>query len=127
MERENMDIDEKPVIAHSEKRKDGTHVIYINGNIICNLSGTCVREEIDKALQEDKPRIVLNIRDVRYLDSYSFGYLAKASKQAKEKGGNLSVSNANMDVANVIRMMHFDKAVPVYETEDEAVEKVRSE
>ncbi|HOW66748.1 MAG TPA: STAS domain-containing protein [Verrucomicrobiota bacterium] len=109
------------VVVHSEQTSQGVHVVYINGNIICNLSGTPVRKEIERLLKTEKPRIVLNIKDVRYLDSYSFGWLANMCKEIKKKSGRFVLSNPNTDIANLIEMLSFNKAMEVFGTEAEAI------
>ena len=60
-----------------------------------------MREEIDKILQEDTPRIVLNIRDVRYLDSYS---------RFAEAGAARIVRDANTLASAVSRLIAPDKS-----------------
>lgn len=113
------------IIIHSEKMPDGVTVVYINGNIICNLSGTGLRVEVERLLKNDRPRIVLNIKDVRYLDSYSFGWLAKIYKLAKEKGGSFVISDANNQIFSLMQMLQFDRTVPIYDTENTALEELR--
>ena len=118
---------EETVVVHSERAPDGVHIVYINGNIICNLSGTPVRKEVERILKSEKPRIVLNIKDVRYLDSYSFGWLASVAKEATGKNGRFIMSNPNTDIANLMEMLSFNKAVEIFDTEEGALEEMRSQ
>lgn len=111
---------EETIIVHTEKRDDGIAIVYINGNIITNLSGTSVRAEIEALLKAERPRIILNIHDVRYLDSYSFGWLAKVQKDAIAKGGKFAVSNPNDEINDLMQMLKFDKTVPVFASEEDA-------
>lgn len=114
------------VVVHSEQTDEGVHIVYINGNIICNLSGTPVRKEIERLLTSEKPRIILNIKDVRYLDSYSFGWLASMYKEISKKSGRFVLSNPNTDVANLIEMLSFNKTMEVFRTEAEAMASMKA-
>lgn len=109
------------VIVSSEEKPGNIYIVYINGNIICNLSGTPVRAEVDRILANDNPKIILNIKDVRYLDSYSFSWLAKVFKEAKAKGGSFAISNPNQEVAYLMEMVRFSQAVSIFDTEEQAL------
>ena len=118
-------MEKEPIIVNVEKKQGNIFVVYINGNIICNLSGTCVRDEVDKILETNNPRIVLNIRDVRYLDSYSFGWLIKTHKDAKAKNGNFAICDLNDDILGLMQMVNFDKAVKIFKKEEDAIAEMQ--
>lgn len=112
------------VHVHHERKPSGVDVVYVNGNIICNISGTPVRAVIEKLIRSPSPKIVLNLRDVLYLDSYSFGWLGQMQKSAAESGGRLVISDPNTDIANLFSELKFDRVVNTFESEDEAVKSM---
>jgi anti-anti-sigma factor len=113
------------VIVNTENRNGNIFVTYINGNIICNLSSTQARHEIEALLECDAPKIILNIKDVRYIDSFSFGWLAAIFKRAKAKNGIFVISDPNLNMMNLFKMTQFDQVVPIYESEEKALEALQ--
>lgn len=110
-------------IVTASKRIDdeGIALVYVNGSIITNISATdavyVVQDCIDTLVP---PYIILNLSHVKYLDSYSFGWLCKVKNQVSKKGGRFVVCCLNTDIQNIFELTNFYKTVPMHETEKAA-------
>jgi len=68
-------------------------------------------------------KIVLNLRDVTYIDSSGIGELVAGVTTARAKGGDLKVVNPNMVVQKLLRMTRIDPLViEVKPDEDSALQ-----
>jgi|GEM_PF-3409093 len=106
---------------------DGIAVVRVKGAIITNLSGTDAAPVMDEILTQSKtPKVILNLSDVRYLDSYSFNWIIKLLKEAERRGGAFVISNPNKDILALFDLSSFGKVVPVYRTEHDARAALRS-
>jgi anti-sigma B factor antagonist len=100
---------------------DGIGVIYVKGSIITNIGSTEVATVMDEILKTcTPPKVILNLENVRYLDSYSFNWIIKLMKETVAKGGAFAISNPNSDIINLFDLSSFCRVMSVYRTENEA-------
>ncbi len=99
-----------------------------NGITIFNLEGRVDSEgavDLDLALQtataEGHYRLVLEMSQVRYINSAGLRTLADVLTQAQAQEGDLKLVDLNPKVKRVFQIIGFDKFFSVYETIDEAV------
>ncbi|NLX09271.1 MAG: STAS domain-containing protein [Chloroflexi bacterium] len=99
-----------------------------NGVVIYTLDGRVDSEgavDLDLALQttttEGKYRIVLDMSQVRYINSAGLRTLADILTQCKENGGDLRLVDLNPKVQRVFQIIGFDKFFMVYPTVDAAL------
>ena len=52
--------------------------------------------------------VVIDLRDVTFMDSTGMGFMARLSRDASDRGGTVTVSHAPPDVERVIRMTGLD-------------------
>jgi anti-anti-sigma factor len=115
------------VIVNSSTTPDGILVIALQCLIITNIAGTEVESLVQNSIALQKiPRLVLDIAEVNYLDSYSFGWIMKTYKDVKAKEGTLAIASPNEEVSYLFELTDFAKIVPVYPTRESAQEALRT-
>ena len=62
---------------------------------------------------ESAGRLVLDLKTVSFIDSSGLGFLIKAFKLAKERGGKLSLLNLTPNVLNVIKLANLQNVLEV--------------
>lgn len=99
-----------------------------NGVAIFSLDGRVDSEgavDLDLALQtavtEEKYKIVLDMSQVRYINSAGLRTLADILTQTRENAGYLRLVDLNPKVARVFQIIGFDKFFDVYESVDKAI------
>ena len=78
-----------------------------------------VGEIIRTLLRQGRRKILLNLKDVSYIDSSGIGELVGAFTSVQGQGGQLKLLNPVVKVVNVLRLTRLDHLFPI-ET-DEAV------
>ena len=81
-----------------------------------------IKDLIDHLIKEGKYNIVLNLKDVPFMDSSGIGTLVTGMYRIKKYHGNLKVVNIVGSVAKVFKMTGMDAHLEIFETEEEAVE-----
>ncbi|MCB1142538.1 MAG: STAS domain-containing protein [Leptospiraceae bacterium] len=81
-----------------------------------------IKDLIDHLIKEGKYNIVLNLKDVPFMDSSGIGTLVTGMYRLKKYHGNLKVVNIVGSVAKVFKMTGMDAHLEIFETEEEAVE-----
>ncbi len=106
--------------------EDGVRVVEVIGNIRTNDDYSAFKKTIDETLEEGKVKIILNFKEVNFINSSGLGRLALAAKRAKEAKGILVISNLSEDLAELFSFTRLDSKIKVVKTEEEGFEAVKS-
>jgi len=105
----------------TEREQDGIMVFVLEGRV--DSEGAV---DLDLALQtavsEDHYKLVLDLADVRYINSAGLRTLADILTQTQRNGGDLKLVNLNPKVQRVMQIIGFDKFFTAYSTVEAAVE-----
>jgi anti-anti-sigma factor len=104
----------------TEKEQGGVAIFVLEGRV--DSEGAV---DLDLALQtavtEDKYKIVLDMSQVRYINSAGLRTLADILTQAKENNGFLRLVDLNPKVARVFQIIGFDKFFDTFPTVEAAL------
>lgn len=104
-----------------ESEQNGVTIFVVSGRV--DSEGAV---DLDLALQtavsEGKSRIVMDMSDVRYINSAGLRTLADILTQTQAADGNLALVDLNPKVARVFQIIGFDKFFDVFPTVDEALQ-----
>lgn len=75
-----------------------------------------LREEIDANLQRSLPKkLVLDFRDVTFMDSSGIGLIMGRYKLIKSMGGEVVVQNASSQIVRVMKLAGLDRLADIRE------------
>ncbi|MFC0527512.1 STAS domain-containing protein [Phytohabitans kaempferiae] len=75
-----------------------------------------LQEQLHDALQVDPARLVLDLRDVSFVDSTGLGLLLSVQDRAASEDGWLRLAGPNPLVRRLLRATELDRRLPVYPT-----------
>ena len=102
----------------------GTAVVTVHGELdIHSLAEN--QALIDAALESEPQLLVLDLRDLTFLDSAGLTLLVRANRRLRNFDGTLAIANACRPVAEVIRRMGLDATMRI-EREPLDLEGVRA-
>lgn len=70
---------------------------------------TVVKEELNSLLEKNQYTLVLNLENIRFIDSTGIGVLISALKTARQNNGIFMLSNVNKEVMGLLSLMKLDK------------------
>lgn|SRR5215471_13346796 len=79
-------------------------------------------EELAPLLENDRPRIVLDCCQVRYMDSAGIEMLLSCLEQAMKRDGDLKLAAVSAELAVILELMRVDRLFEVFDTTDAAVQ-----
>ncbi len=86
------------------RKKSGTPVFRISGELD-HHTAAAVREKLDKAILTDGAKnIVLDFKNLRFMDSSGIGVLLGRYKLIKKKGGKIYVKNISRQVDKIFML-----------------------
>ena len=88
----------------------------------------CIRQigdEINACTKDkERPRVVVDFENVRFLSSSALGMLVALNKVLLERAGGLRVCNVAKDVDGVFRLMRLHELIAIHATIDDALESL---
>jgi len=101
---------------------DKTTILDISGDIDLAHS-TEVRRMMLRELRENRtPRVILNLRDVNYIDSSGVASLVEALKAARDVGSRLILFGLSPIAHEVLQLSRLLKIFEIYDNEDMALQ-----
>jgi anti-sigma B factor antagonist len=85
-----------------------------------------LKSHITRLLSSGHRHIVLNLGNVEMLDSFGLAVLISLLKLCKENNGNLTLYGLNQQVTRLIELTHMDRVLEIWETEGQAVSRVKA-
>src|SRR5215510_8014320 len=77
----------------SSRETDGIVILDLDGRLVGGEEVAKLREDISRLVQESKINIILNLKDVAYIDSTGLGSMVMCYTTAKKAGGKVKLLN----------------------------------
>jgi anti-sigma B factor antagonist len=105
----------------TNKEIDGVSVVALDGRIVLGEESNLLRERVKTLIGEGKKKIVLNMANVKYIDSAGLGILVAAHVSAKNQGAAVHLSNLGNKFHDVLQLTRLLTVFSVYDSEAEAI------
>ncbi|MGA2431329.1 MAG: STAS domain-containing protein [Candidatus Acidiferrum sp.] len=99
----------------------GVSVVALDGRIVLGEESNSLRERVKALIAEGKKKIVLNMADVKYIDSAGLGILVAAHVSANKQGAALHLSNLGNKFHDVLQLTRLLTVFSVYDSEADAI------
>ena len=100
----------------------------VNGVTLCRVSGDIdissspdVKKTFDQVVSQKKDKVVINLKDVSYVDSSGLATLVEILKNLRSYGGKLKLSNLSSKVKGLFEITKLDKLFDIVAEEQDAV------
>lgn len=100
--------------------KDGISIFRMKGDIDINTSPE-VKKSFDDAVKQKRDKVVVNLKDVGYVDSSGLATLVEVLKNLRVYGGKLKLTNLSPKVLGLFEITKLDKLFDILLEEEEAV------
>jgi len=105
----------------SARRNNKTTIFDLSGDIDFANSPE-VRQSVLREIQEIRPsRVVVNLTEVRYIDSSGVASLVEGLKASRDFGSRFILFGLSTAVREVLQLSRLLKVFEVYDSEDEAL------
>lgn len=113
-------------IRMTNSEVDGVSVVELDGRIVLGEESNSLREKIKSLLAEGKKKIILNMANIKYIDSAGLGTLVAAHLSAKTQGASVRLCHLGNKFHEVLQMTKLLTVFDVYDTEAAAVSSFQS-
>lgn len=84
------------------------------------VSAPDLRSAVNHALAGDRPKIVIDLSAVTFMDSAGLGVLIACLKTARQAGGDVRISAPSEQVAMVLSLSNVDQILTPFESAEAA-------
>jgi len=115
------DEEENMALKMANREVDGVSVVVLDGRIVLGEESNALREKLKSLIAEGKKKIVLNMANIKYIDSSGLGTLVAAHCSAKTRGASLRLCHLGSKFQEVLQITKLVTIFEVYDTEAAAV------
>ena len=80
-----------------------------------------VEQEIERAMESGRNRIVINGSGLSYIASAGLGVIMGHIEDVRAKGGDIRLTSLNETVFSIFEVLGFDQVCRVFDSEEEGV------
>jgi anti-sigma B factor antagonist len=88
----------------TDREVDGAYVVALDGRIVLGEESQALRVKLKSLVAEGKKKVVLNMDNIKYIDSAGLGILVAAHVSAKLQGASLKLSNLGSKFREVLQI-----------------------
>jgi anti-sigma B factor antagonist len=103
------------------REEDGVTIASLAGRITLGEATGMVRETIKDLLGKGRNKILLDLREVSYMDSAGLGELVGAYASVANAGGTIKLLHPQGKVKDLLAVTKLYTVFPAYEDEREAI------
>ncbi len=101
-----------------ERQAGDVTILDLEGSIIMGGGSARLRETVRRLIGENRKNLVLNLADVKYIDSSGVGELVSSSVALSRASGYLKLSNVHGKVEEVLTLSSLLPFFEMYEGEE---------
>ena len=103
------------------RRVDNVAIVDLSGRITLGDNTGILRDELRSLLAQGNKHIVLNMKDVTYVDSAGLGELVGAYTTATNQGGAVKLLHLQGKMKDLMQITKLHTIFPAFEDEKQAV------
>jgi anti-sigma B factor antagonist len=95
-------------------------VVSFKGKLLGGPDAQIFQNQISSFLEQGKKNIIIDMSDVKYVDSSGIGNIIKAFSTVKDAGGKLKLAGLTDKIKGVLNIVKLDRIFEQFPTVEEA-------
>jgi anti-sigma B factor antagonist len=100
-----------------------TAIIELKGNLVGGENAQMFREKLYELIEKKRVNVVVDMSDVKFVNSSGIGILISGFTTIKNAGGELKLARISDKVEGVLNITRLNKIFHIYPTVEEAVKQ----
>ena len=106
---------------YEENEIQNVTIVSVHGDIIGDESRRRLVDHVWALLSEDHPRIVLDVSDVRHVDSRGLGELIECFRAAESRGAAVKLLGVNGRLSDLLVITKLASVFECFDTQEAAI------
>ncbi len=103
------------------KNLDNATILGLHGKITIGEGDVLLRKNIKQQIENGNKNLILNMKDVKYMDSSGIGELVSSFTTVKNAGGVLKLANLNSRVHDLLQLTALITVFEVFDSVEDAL------
>ncbi|MFQ5866338.1 MAG: STAS domain-containing protein [bacterium] len=109
----------------SEKTVDNLVVLSLEGKLSGLENRGQIQDRVRDLTSKKKNRIIINLSQIKWIDSTGLGELISSLSTAKKHGGNLVLANIPDPIKSLLKMTNLEQIFDTYESVERALHEMK--
>jgi anti-sigma B factor antagonist len=96
------------------------HVVVAEGDLDLGAA-TLLAAALDEPIERGKTHVVIDLTEVRFIDSMAIHVLVGAARELRQRFGRLALVTTDPGVRRLIELTRLDLVAPVFDTREAAL------
>ncbi len=105
----------------SARQSTGGVILDLTGDIDLAHSPAMRKVLLGEIKEKHTPKVFLNLKNVRYVDSSGIATLVEGLKASRDNGSRMILFGLSRSVREVMELSRLQKIFEIYETEEQAL------
>ncbi len=97
-------------------------IVDLTGRVTAGESASTFREMMRTLAAAGHKNVLLNLKDISYIDSMGLGEMVDACTTARKAGGDIKLMNPQKRIANLLEMTHLTSLFAIFAEEQAALD-----
>ena len=103
------------------KEVKGITVIELTGNVMGGPDATALNDQLHKFIEDKKKRIVVDLSDVKFINSSGLAMLIGGLNTIRKSGGEMKLARASEKIETLLQMTKLNTVFDIHKTVNDAV------
>lgn len=113
-------------ITISERRVGDVTILDVRGRVVYYDDAALLRARIDDLIEQARLKVLLDLSDVTFLDSFGVGVIAAKYLSVRRKGGDVKLLHPSERSRRVLSTAGLMRILDSFDEEEEALRSFRS-
>ena len=103
------------------RESKGVTIIELTGNVMGGPDATSLNEQLHRLIDDKKNRVVVDLDEVKFINSSGLGMLIGGLTTLRNNGGELKLARASKKIEELLKMTKLSTVFDVHKSVNEAV------
>lgn len=108
------------IVKFDKYEENGVYILKIIGDMD-NANSMRVKNKIEEMLSGEERRIIIDLEEVDYINSYGIGLIRSAKSHAEKVGGDIALINLEGRLRTILEMVGMDEVFSIFDSKEKAM------
>ena len=109
------------IFDYKSKPENGLNVYHLGGELIDRDQATKMLAEIDEAIAKGQNKVLLNLQDLKYINSSGLNIFINILTKARKAGGDVAICCVNKKINELLVITKLNSVFNVSDSTEKAI------
>lgn len=110
------------IFSYKSSKQGGINSYQFYGELIDRGQATALLDEVETAVAKNENKILLNLADLKYLNSSGLNVIINILTKARKSGGEVAICNVNKKITELLVITKLNSVFNVCDNEEKGIE-----